>query len=553
MTLRAAFRRTAVGLLLLSTGCTAGSPGRDTLMSRMASMRPVDVDDDGPPSQDEPEAQLDDEESLADAEQPDVRQASLSAARPARRMDAATLMLIQTELQDCSPAERDQWMSFLQTMDPAAVPQALQARRMQAAKMAAAAPSGANGANSPATAGTGASPFGNGHSAIASPSPAARLDFESLGAGGNFGSSDFASRLSAPEPVLSTESITGVSPFGRQNDRDLSPSAVMTAHQDFVARPDGPSATSAGFAPASIESAAVMPSINPNQATEVPPVSPAIGPGYLEPGQGFDAAINQNIPMVGPSGNPLNQTTLQGAYWQETLQRLTALVEAEVASSQPGLSDQDRIAFVKRQVWLRMLYLMAEQPQRAQAAIPGLNPSEQEFWTALFWAVSNYFDTQSLPDASERAALTLQQLDYAQSRLEQLAALQLSNVSFCYKINSFGNFESYQRDEFHSGQTVLLYSEIKNFESRPQSNGQFTTRLKSFIEIRRGRADGEIIEQNALAPTEDVCRTIRHDYFHSYTIDLPQSLAPGQYTLVLRIEDEFSGKSAVQPISFLIR
>jgi hypothetical protein len=137
--------------------------------------------------------------------------------------------------------------------------------------------------------------------------------------------------------------------------------------------------------------------------------------------------------------------------------------------------------------------------------------------------------------------------------LEQLAALQLSNVSFCYKINSFGNFESYQRDEFHSGQTVLLYSEINNFESRPQQNGQFTTRLKSFIEIRRGRADGEIIEQNALAPTEDVCRTIRHDYFHSYTIDLPQSLTPGEYTLVLRIEDEFSGKSAVQPISFLIR
>src|SRR5262245_896383 len=102
MTLRAAFRRTAVGLLLLSTGCTAGSPGRDTLLSRMASMRPVDAADDGPPSQDEPD--LDDEESLADAEQPDVRQASLSAARPARRMDAATLMLIQTELQDCSPA-----------------------------------------------------------------------------------------------------------------------------------------------------------------------------------------------------------------------------------------------------------------------------------------------------------------------------------------------------------------------------------------------------------------------------------------------------------------
>jgi hypothetical protein len=271
-----------------------------------------------------------------------------------------------------------------------------------------------------------------------------------------------------------------------------------------------------------------------------PPAPPAIVPTA-----GFAASE--------AGGASLTSTTLQGPYWQETLQRLTSLVEAEAAATQPGLSDAERIKFIKRQVWLRMLYLMAEQPQRAQSAIPGLNPAEQEFWTALFWAVSNYFDVQSMPEAGERAALTLQQLQYAQSRLQQSAALQLRNVNFCYKINSFGNFDSWQRDEFRPGQPVLLYAEISNFESRPQQNGYFTTRLKSDIEIRRGRADGELVESNSLPVTEDACRSVRSDYFHSYTIDLPPHLTPGPYTLILRVRDEFSGKSAMHPIGFLIR
>ncbi|MBL8850541.1 MAG: hypothetical protein JNG89_12745 [Planctomycetaceae bacterium] len=549
MTLRAAFRRTAVGLLLLSTGCTGASPGRDTLMSRMASLRPVDVADDAPPGQDEPdsEAEASSDQPLAESERADVHQASLSSARPARKMDAATLMLIQTELQDCTPVERDQWMSFLQSMDPAAVPQALQARRMQAARTAAA----TSGNSDPSLSGAGAAPPANGHSALNSPN-APRLDFETLEDASAFGSTGIASRLNAPEPQVSGESISGVSPFSRPTEREPSPPTLQTQHEELLSRNDAPSVTSAGFAPASVQQSA-MPSITPNQAGAAPAVTPVVGPGYLEPSQGFDIAPGSNLPTGLPATDPLGATTLQGAYWQETLQRLTSLVEAEVQASHPGLSDQDRVAYIKRQVWLRMLYLMAEQPQRAHTAIPGLTPAEQEFWTALFWAVSNYFDTQTLSDPSERAASTLQQLDYAQTKLEQVAALQLSDVSFCYKINSFGNFESFQRDEFRPGQTVLVYAEVANFESRPQANGLYATRLKSFIEIRRGGADGEIIEQNSLTPTEDVCRTIRRDYFHSYTIDLPQHLTPGPYTLVLRIEDEFNGKSAVHPINFLIR
>jgi len=550
MTLRSACRRTAVGLLLLSTGCMTTSSGRDSVLSRMTAIRSSQAEKDLP-DQDEPESEDSDKVADTQPQASDFRQTSLSAGRGSRQMDAATLMLIQTELSDCTPAERDQWMTILQDMDPSQVPRALQARRSLAANAAARQPGGVAG-HSEST--TRPPTFSDGHSALANQARSPQLNFESVDSGSGFSAtaSGPGTALNAPEPRISPAATAGVSPFNRQADRVPSAPMLQTGYGGNPAASDNRLASSAAY-PQSDSVPVVMPAINPNRPGEMPVTAAALAPGYVEPTPGLDMSLPAGSPMTGPASSAADSTALQGAYWQDALQRLTALVEAEVAASQPGLSDAERVEFTKKQVWLRMLYLMAEQPERAQAAIPGLDPAEQEFWTALFWAVSNYFDTRSLRDTSERATLTVEQLDYAQTRLERLAALQLKNVSFCFKINSFGNFESWQRDEFRPGQTVLLYAEVSNFESRPHADGRFTTRLKSFIEIRRGGADGPVIENNTLTPTEDVCRSIRQDYFHSYTIDLPQHLTPGPYSLVLRVEDEFSGKTAVHPISFLIR
>ena len=137
--------------------------------------------------------------------------------------------------------------------------------------------------------------------------------------------------------------------------------------------------------------------------------------------------------------------------------------------------------------------------------------------------------------------------------MQHAARLELRNVSFCYKINSFGSFDRYERDEFRAGQPVLLYAEVNNFESQPTTTGLYKTRLRSHIEVRRGNAQGDIVEQNDFPATEDLCRNLRSDYFHSYKIDLPQHLTPGPYTLVLAVEDELGGKVAIQSINFLIR
>lgn len=550
MTLRSAIRRTAVGLSLLCAGCATISPGRDSLLSRMSAMRSSGSDKDLP-EQEEPEPKITANRKSLDQDRAEVRETSLAATRPATQaFDPATLMLIETELRDCPPAERQQWMDLLQSIDPASVPHALQARRMQASKTAGAATGLASRMSDSSTAGTAGTAIGNGHSTMAVTAGAPRLDFEPLDADAPASAPGTASRLNAPEPSPSSGPVTGVSPFGR--DRQHETTGNPTLQTGFLTRNDAGPEPTADLSQPQPGPSSVMPAISPNQPGEVPVGASTDGQGRVTPLGRLDL-MAPSATAAAQGGGGQSSTTLQGAYWYDSLQRLTSLVEAEVAASQPGLSGAERLEFVKQQVWLRMLYLMAEQPQRAQSAIPGLDPAEQEFWTALFWAVSNYFDGQSMPDSQERAALTLEQLDYAQNRLQQIAALQLRNVNFCYKINSFGNFESWPQDEFHPGQTVLLYAEILNFESRPHAEGHFTTRLKSDIEIHRGSADGERVEYNSLPVTEDACRSIRHDYFHSYTIDLPQHLTPGPYTLILRVEDEFSGKTAVHPISFLVR
>ena len=206
---------------------------------------------------------------------------------------------------------------------------------------------------------------------------------------------------------------------------------------------------------------------------------------------------------------------------------------------------------------------------RRIATLPGYNFSAALRTMNIVWTpetVSKLFEVgpntytpgtkmpeQRIGSPGDRAALTVDQLASAQRQLESIAPLQLRSVNFCYKINSFGNFDRYERDEFRPGQPVLLYAEIRNFRSEPAAAGGYATRLKSHIEIRRGGADGQPVEQNSFPSTEDTCRSIRHDYFHSYKIDLPQHLTPGPYALVLTVEDELSHKTAAQAVNFLVR
>ena len=265
-----------------------------------------------------------------------------------------------------------------------------------------------------------------------------------------------------------------------------------------------------------------------------------------------------NPPFVVPAGNlPLNFGVPEGAPLAIApfassleLERLITQTTVEAAAVIPGDNEVSRQLYLRKHVQLRLLNLIAGQTDRALQPIPGIDSVDQEFWQQMLWGLANYFDTQGMPESSERATQTITQLRIAAARLQEKARLELHNVAFCHKISGYGNYQRFKRDEFTPGQQVLLYAEVADFKSEPTPDGQFRTLMKSTLEVLEGGPTGRLVESLPLSPSEDRCRNQRRDYYHSYEFAIPQSCNAGPHTLQLRVEDQLGKKSAVTRLNF---
>ncbi len=259
-----------------------------------------------------------------------------------------------------------------------------------------------------------------------------------------------------------------------------------------------------------------------------------------------------NLPLNfgAPEGAPLAITPFVTS---PELERLITQTTVEAAAVIPGDNDVSRQLYLRKHVQLRLLNLIAGQTDRALQPIPGVDSADQEFWQQMLWGLANYFDTQGMPDSSERATQTINQLRIAATRLQEKARLELHNVAFCHKISGYGNYQRFKRDEFTAGQPVLLYAEVADFKSEPTPDGQFRTLMKSTLEVLEGGPTGRLVESLPLSPSEDRCRNQRRDYYHSYEFTIPQSCNPGPHTLQLRVEDQLGKKTAITRLNFTVQ
>lgn len=268
-----------------------------------------------------------------------------------------------------------------------------------------------------------------------------------------------------------------------------------------------------------------------------------------------------NPQSLAPAGNlPLNFGVPEGAPLAIApfassleLERLITQTTVEAAAVIPGDNEVSRQLYLRKHVQLRLLNLIAGQTDRALQPIPGIDSTDQEFWQQMLWGMANYFDTQGMPDSSERATQTISQLRTAAARLQEKARLELHNVAFCHKISGYGNYQRFKRDEFTPGQQVLLYAEVADFKSEPTPDGQFRTLMKSTLEVLEGGPTGRLVESLPLSPSEDRCRNQRRDYYHSYEFAIPQSCNAGPHSLRLRVEDQLGKKTAVTTLNFTVQ
>ncbi|WP_299461059.1 hypothetical protein [uncultured Gimesia sp.] len=274
--------------------------------------------------------------------------------------------------------------------------------------------------------------------------------------------------------------------------------------------------------------------------------------------QTFEPANSQLQPAVQEPANlktasTINPTELANYSSADQLAQLISVAEAEISQLQTGTTPEEKQNFIERHVYLRMLYLMANQHERALEAIPGIDPADQEFWQQTFWAVANYFDREAIPDQADRATQTVAQLRQATARLQEHANLKLKNVAFCHKISSFGSYERFERDEYTPGRPVLVYSEIENFTSELTADGMYRTLLKSKVQIFKAGSNGDLVAEIPFDTTEDLCRNVRKDYFHSYKFEIPRNISLGPHVMKLTVEDEISQKVATYTQNFTVR
>ena len=319
--------------------------------------------------------------------------------------------------------------------------------------------------------------------------------------------------------------------------------AIQLANAEQAASQSG---LISGFTPPVVDASRIQ--VTPSsssQNSQIPGFNYPVNANSL--GQMFD---NSNAGNSFPAGLPQPNMAVTSAI---DLDRLIALTGLEIQAMTPGNSEPERLAFLRKHVHLRLLQLMAGQTDKALQPVPGVDSVDQEFWQQMLWGVANYFDSQGMPDSSERATQTIAQLQTAALRLQEKARLELHNVAFCHKIIGFGNFQRFKRDEFAPGCEVLLYAEVTNFKSEPTPDGQHRTLMKSLVEVLEGGPRGRVIESIPFPPPEDRCRNQRHDYFHSYEFTIPQSCHHGPHTLRLTVEDQLGKKTTIATLNFTVQ
>jgi hypothetical protein len=128
--------------------------------------------------------------------------------------------------------------------------------------------------------------------------------------------------------------------------------------------------------------------------------------------------------------------------------------------------------------------------------------------------------------------------------------LGVASLQLCRKVHSFGSYEPWTGATVRAGQRVLLYCEMTGLHYEPAGSG-FASRLSSRVELRTA-GSGAVIWQQQLGIAKDDCTRIRHDYYVSYRLTLPEALPVGKHRLRIVQTDLATDQSASSEIDLIV-
>jgi hypothetical protein len=303
--------------------------------------------------------------------------------------------------------------------------------------------------------------------------------------------------------------------------------------------PTNPAATAI---PPATATSSPPPPVQPATTTATTPVSVPVSsvPVNSAAASPAPAAVSPS-PAASPE-NPAavasttDVTSTSGAAEPETLEALCqkhiVALEREIRERTDRKEEAELPALRQK---LRLLQLISDRTDDAVDKIEQLPPAEREAFKQMMFALSTWLSPDDAKRTSSRNAKILRSLQEVNNQLSAVSKLDLKNLMFCEKVESFGWYTEFPRAEFTPKQQVILYVEVQNFAAEEKTASAFETELQGRYQIYD--AAGNLVDERELPLDREICRNYRRDYFLAYRVYIPSDLSPGKYRLELTIED----------------
>ena len=133
--------------------------------------------------------------------------------------------------------------------------------------------------------------------------------------------------------------------------------------------------------------------------------------------------------------------------------------------------------------------------------------------------------------------------------------LQIAKAVLCQRVNGFGRYEAFSSNEFTQGAIplILVYSELVDFKTRNENNGQFVVKLKEELSVETASGDAKEVWKEREVSVTDAASSRRHDFFIAQYLNLPKTIEPGTYNLRIKITDDASSQTAVAVVPVTIK
>lgn len=264
------------------------------------------------------------------------------------------------------------------------------------------------------------------------------------------------------------------------------------------------------------------------------------------------ASTMQSQPIT--SGSSPNEGSATVIAWRPAIKQAIDSVEQTISQTNDSQEKQSL------EIYLRLLRLIAHDPDQAVRSIESLPKPRQAFWREQIFALSQIIQApEAEQDAmfvnhSRQATKALAHLQNAIDSLKSEATLQLRQVQFCQEIRSFGDYDLARTTLMAPGEPMLIYCEVLNYLATQSSDiggGYYHTNLVPSYMIFD--AQQQVVSQKEFAVVRDRCRSRRQDFYLVLQLEVP-NLPSGKYHLQVSVEDQEANKIAVSaPIPFQVR